>query len=52
MAQDRTIRNSINQIRRYEDEILELYCPRLNDRLGRAAKQAITAGLIFTKVPL
>ena len=47
---DRTIRNPSNQTCRYKDEILELYCPRLHDRLERAAKQAITAGLIFTKV--
>ena len=48
---NRTNQNPFNQIKRYKDEILELYCPRLNDSFGHAAKQAITAGLIFTKVP-
>ena len=38
----------INQIERYEEEIFNLYCPRLNDYYGKAV---ITAGLIFTKVP-
>ena len=37
----------INQIKRYEDEIFNLYCPRLDDRYGKAV---ITAGLIFTQV--
>ena len=48
---DRTIQNPFNQIKHYKEEILELYCPRLNDRFGHSANQAITAGLIFTKVP-
>ncbi len=43
--------NPLYKIRLYKDEILELYCPRLNDSLGNAAKQAITAGLVFTQVP-
>ena len=47
---DRTIRNPASQICRYKDEILELYCPRLHDRIGCAAIQVITADLIFTKV--
>ena len=47
---NRTTQTLFNQIKRYKDEILELYCPRLNNRYGRAAKQAITAGLIFTRV--
>ncbi len=38
----------INQIKLYEDEIFNLYCPRLDDRNGKAV---ITAGLIFTQVP-
>ena len=38
----------IDQIRRYEDDIFELYCPRLDQRAGRAL---ITAGLVFAKVP-
>ena len=40
--------NPINQIKSYEEEIFNLYCPRLNDYYGKAV---ITAGLIFTKVP-
>ncbi len=38
----------INQIKLYEDEIFNLYCPRLDDRSGKAV---ITAGLIFTEIP-
>ena len=38
----------INQIKLYEDEIFNLYCPRLDDHYGKAV---ITAGLIFTQVP-
>ena len=38
----------INQIKLYEDEIFNLYCPRLDDRNGKAV---ITAGLIFTEIP-
>ncbi len=41
-------KHPIRQITLYEEEIYELYCPRLNDRYGKAA---ITAGLIFTKIP-
>ena len=48
---DRTTQNPINKIKLYEEELLELYCPRLNDSFGRAAIQVITAGLIFTRVP-
>jgi len=40
--------NPIQQIQRYEDEIFHLYCPRLDDFLGKAA---ITSGLIFTMIP-
>ena len=45
---DRTTKNPINQIKLYEEEIFNLYCPRLDDRYGRAV---ITAGLIFTLIP-
>ena len=38
----------INQIKLYEDEIFNLYCPRLDDLYGKAV---ISAGLIFTQVP-
>lgn len=42
----------INQIKLYEDEIFNLYCPRLGDHYGkRYGKRAITAGLIFTQIP-
>ena len=40
--------SSINQIKLYEDEIFNLYCPRLDDRYGKAV---ITAGIIFTQIP-
>lgn len=42
------VNRPIRQIRLYKDEIYNLYCPRLDDRIGLAA---ITAGLIFTKIP-
>ena len=45
---NQTTKNPINQIRLYEDEIFNLYCPRLDDRYGKAV---ITAGLIFTRIP-
>ena len=45
---NRTIQNPINQIQLYEEEIFNLYCPRLDDRYGKAV---ITAGLIFTQIP-
>ena len=45
---NQTTKNPINQIRLYEDEIFNLYCPRLDDRYGKAV---ITAGLIFTQIP-
>ena len=44
----REAENPINKILLYERELFELYCPRLNDRAGRAV---ITAGLIFTASP-
>ena len=43
-----TIENPIRKIQLYKDEIHNLYCPRLNEILGMAA---VTAGLIFTKIP-
>ncbi len=36
--------NPVEQIHRYEREIFDLYCPRLDARAGRAV---ITAGLVF-----
>ena len=44
---NQTTKNPINQIRLYEDEIFNLYCPRLDNRYG---KSVITAGLIFTQI--
>ena len=44
---DQIIGNPLNKIVLYKDELLELYCPRLNDFGGKAARQAITAGIIF-----
>ena len=41
-------KNPILKVQLYEEEIYNLYCPRLNDSFGMAA---ITSGLIFTKVP-
>lgn len=41
-------KSPINQIKLYEDEIFNLYCPRLDDRYGKAV---ISAGLIFTRIP-
>ena len=43
-----SIQNPICQVQLYEEEIYNLYCPRLNDSFGKAA---INSGLIFTKVP-
>ena len=45
---NQTTKNPINQILLYEEEIFYLYCPRLDDRYGKAV---ITAGLIFTQIP-
>ena len=47
---DRTYRNPITRIRLYKDEILNLYCPRLNDHFGKAGAQAITSGIICPQV--
>jgi len=38
--------NPVRKIRQYKEELFELYCPRLDDKAGRAV---ITAGLVFTK---
>ena len=43
-----TVENPIRKIQLYKDEIHNLYCPRLDEVLGKAA---VTAGLIFTKIP-
>ena len=55
MARDKTGKqfsrlpyNPINKILLYEEELFQLYCPRLNDRAGRAV---ITAGLVFPCSP-
>ena len=40
------VENPIDKIRLYEDEIFDLYCPRMDALKGRAL---ITAGLVFTK---
>lgn len=43
------IDNPITKISRYKDELIELYCPRLNTTSGRAGLQAVTAGVIMTR---
>ena len=48
----KTIRTSddpVAKVQLYEREILDLYCPRLEDQFGRSASQAVSAGIIFTK---
>ena len=48
----KTIRTSddpVAKVQLYEREILELYCPRLEDQFGRSPQQAVSAGIIFTK---
>ena len=45
---NRATPSPINQIKLYEDEIFNLYCPRLDDYYGKAV---ISAGLIFTRIP-
>lgn len=42
-------RNPLEQVAQYKGEILNLYCPRLSTRYGGAARQAVTAGVIFTR---
>lgn len=41
-------RNPLAQVERYREEILKLYCPRLETSYGASSDQAVTAGLIFT----
>ena len=41
-------RNPLAQVARYQDEVLNLYCPRLETSYGAAARQAVTAGIIMT----
>ncbi len=41
-------RNPLEQVKRYEDEMLNLYCPRLETSYGRSAHQAVTAGIVLT----
>ena len=41
-------KNPVNQILHYKQELFELYCPRLEDKAGRAV---VTAGLIFPVSP-
>ena len=48
IKQNWNTQSPINQIKLYEDEIFNLYCPRLDDRYGKAV---ISAGLIFTQIP-
>ena len=38
--------NPIKKIQLYEDELLNLYCPRLDNKAGQAV---VTAGLVFTE---
>ena len=47
-AFSRQAANPINKILLYKEELFDLYCPRLDDRAGRAV---ITAGLIFPCSP-
>ena len=42
------VANPVNKILLYEKELFDLYCPRLNNRAGRAV---ITAGLVFPCSP-
>ena len=46
---NRRLRDPIAQIRSYKDEIVDLYCPRLNTTAGRAGLQDVTAGIIMTR---
>ena len=39
-------KNPIKKIQLYEDELFNLYCPRLDNKVGKAV---ITAGLVFTE---
>ena len=48
---DQIIGNPLERIQFYKEEILKLYCPGLKARFGNKGAAAITAGLIFTRVP-
>ena len=48
---DQIIGNPLEKIRFYKEEILKLYCPSLKAHFGKRGSAAITAGLIFTRVP-
>lgn len=39
--------NPVEQLYRYREEIIDLYCPRLARRAGRESLAVITAGIIF-----
>ncbi len=45
------IGNPLDKIQFYKEEILKLYCPNLKARFGNQGAAAITAGLIFTRMP-
>ena len=48
---DQIIGNPLEKIKFYKEEILKLYCPSLKAHFGKRGAAAITAGLIFTRVP-
>lgn len=48
---DQIIDNPLEKIKFYKEEILKLYCPDLKARFGNSGAAAITAGLIFTRMP-
>ena len=48
---DEIIGNPLEKIRFYKEEILKLYCTGLKERFGNSGAAAITAGLVFTRVP-
>lgn len=48
---DQIIDNPLEKIQFYKEEILKLYCPGLKANSGNKGAAAITAGLIFTRVP-
>ena len=48
---DQIIGNPLEKIQFYKEEILRLYCPSIKANFGKSGAAAITAGLIFTRVP-
>lgn len=48
---DQIIGNPLEKVKFYKKEILKLYCPSLKAHSGKRGAAAITAGLIFTRVP-